>query len=358
MDKHFGSDKTLKKLFNRNNIKVSYSCGKNVKQEIQNNNKKVIQQQRMKDSLPEQEERVCSCPKNKTCPLNGECLKKNIIYKATVSSEGEKDMVYFGQTMTTFKARMSNHLTSFRKAYKRRHCSLATHIWDLKLQSKEWTIEWEKVKECKLYSRESKKCDLCDSEKQEILKRMIEDSSTLLNTKNEFMSPCTHMYTELLSNQDPVTLPQDSNSVDLLQQSEDTTSVTEAPEDSLQVNHDLLHQQGGTSDVSEDLGDCLQLNHAPLHQLEDTRDVPEGAEDRVQLIHDPFHQSGGTNDGSGVPVHQLEAQEDQDGFITQLAQDIENQHLHDFGSLMLTRSQKTRLVMRRLQETRSPFDPG
>ena len=75
---------------------------------------------------------------------------------------------------------------------------------------------WEKVKERKLYSRESKKCDLCDAEKNEILDRMVEDSSTVINTRNEFMRPCTHKYKELLSDQtikhsmnDPLYHPED-----------------------------------------------------------------------------------------------------------------------------------------------------
>ena len=102
------------------------------------------------------------------------------------------------------------------------------------------------------------------------------------------------------------------------------------------------------------------------------------------MTHDPSHQSWGTKDASGVdrePVDQLEAQEDvqghscdpcntagvraeapvsqdQEALKTQVTKDIENQHIHDFGSLMLTRSQKTRLVMRKLEETRSYFDPG
>ena len=38
VEKHFGRNKDLKKIFNKNNIKVSYSCGRNIKQDIQSHN--------------------------------------------------------------------------------------------------------------------------------------------------------------------------------------------------------------------------------------------------------------------------------------------------------------------------------
>ena len=59
IDKHFPKDKTLSKIFNRNTIKVSYSCLPNVKQTISNNNHPLLQLHRMKESS--QESKLCNC---------------------------------------------------------------------------------------------------------------------------------------------------------------------------------------------------------------------------------------------------------------------------------------------------------
>ena len=341
VEKHFSGDKFLRKLFNKNNIKVSYSCGRNVKQEIQGNNKKVLQEHWNNILQPVQEDRMCSCPRNKICPFNGECLRKNLVYKATVSCQGKKDMIYIGQTTTTFKARLSNHTTSFKKAYKRRHCSLATYIWDLKLENKQWQIKWEKVKECKLYSRESKKCDLCDSEKNEILDRMVKDLSTVINTRNEFMTPCTHKSTELLSHQTTVNLANDplnniGEIVVAVQQENRELRQKEVSETSHSQNHDALHQSEGPEAIPTALSDTV-------HQL----DVAEGSQ--------------GSNCGpfthTGVMVHSAMSQH-QSGIIEQVQQDIDIQYLQNMDSQMLTRRQRAMLVREELEKTDGFFDPG
>ena len=64
VEKHFGSDKDLKKLFNRNNVKVSYSCGRNLKQDIQHNIRKNVQQHRQSLGQPSQHDRTGSRPRN------------------------------------------------------------------------------------------------------------------------------------------------------------------------------------------------------------------------------------------------------------------------------------------------------
>ena len=43
------------------------------------------------------EEKKCSCPKGKKCPMGGECLQNNIVYHAEVQEfkyiEGEKNKI-------------------------------------------------------------------------------------------------------------------------------------------------------------------------------------------------------------------------------------------------------------------------
>ena len=55
---------------------------------------------------------MCNCRNNHDCPLQGNCLVQNIIYKASVSSsDGQK--YYIGSTSQSFKKRWSGHKTSF-----------------------------------------------------------------------------------------------------------------------------------------------------------------------------------------------------------------------------------------------------
>ena len=83
IDKHFPKDKKLSKIFNRNTIKVSYSFLPNVKQTISNNNHRLLQLHRMKESS--QDSKLCNCRQKSSCPLDGKCLTKCVVYKATVS---------------------------------------------------------------------------------------------------------------------------------------------------------------------------------------------------------------------------------------------------------------------------------
>ena len=137
VNKHFGEDTVLRKLFNKNNIKVSYSCGPNIQQEIKGHNLKVLRKFREARNDPgELVDRTCNCRVATECPLDNKCLLKNLVYQATVKTEDGSAHSYIGQTTTTFKERWSNHKTSFKKAYKRNFSGLAKFIWDLKLQNK------------------------------------------------------------------------------------------------------------------------------------------------------------------------------------------------------------------------------
>ena len=121
----------LNKIFNRNTVKLSFSCMPNVKTTVEGNSKKIL---RNSKSTAEAE-RKCSCPKNAECPLDGKCLSKDIVYRAKVTSESGKE-TYVGLTATTFKARLANHRASFRAETKRNTTELSKHIWTLKDNNK------------------------------------------------------------------------------------------------------------------------------------------------------------------------------------------------------------------------------
>ena len=106
IDKHFPKDKKLSKIFNRNTIKVSHSCLANVKQTISNKNPRLLQLHRMKESS--QHSKLCNCWHKSSCPLDGKCLTKCVVYKATVTkTTSSYQDTYIRQRENEFKTNRS-----------------------------------------------------------------------------------------------------------------------------------------------------------------------------------------------------------------------------------------------------------
>ena len=73
LDLHFPRNYIYSSIFNRNKIRVSYSCMQNIKSVINNHRMKVL------NNTAEIEE-SCNCRNSNKCPLDGKCLTPNIIY--------------------------------------------------------------------------------------------------------------------------------------------------------------------------------------------------------------------------------------------------------------------------------------
>ena len=71
VDLHFPVNHKLHKIFNRNSIKVSYSCMRNVKSIISSHNHKILQSQRGIST------KTCNCITKTACPLNKQYLLRN-----------------------------------------------------------------------------------------------------------------------------------------------------------------------------------------------------------------------------------------------------------------------------------------
>ena len=104
VDKHFGNNSKLNKIFNRNTLKVSYSCMNNMDQIIKAHNNKIT-------SPSETPDNPCNCKNKQSCPLNGACQATNIVYKAEVidNKDPTNKKTYIGISQPTFKERLSNH---------------------------------------------------------------------------------------------------------------------------------------------------------------------------------------------------------------------------------------------------------
>ena len=104
IDKHFKKE-NMKKVFNRNNCKVSYCCMESVISLISRHNKNVLSRANNKK---EQEISTCNCRDKDFCPLNGKCLQENVVYKATITTQNESKE-YFGSTGGPFKKSIVSH---------------------------------------------------------------------------------------------------------------------------------------------------------------------------------------------------------------------------------------------------------
>ena len=186
IEKCFAPNHKLRKLFNRNNLKLSYSCTPNIKQIIDGHNKKILRQ-----NTPFEEKitpKPCNCRKANNCPLKGECLVNEVVYQATITT-AEGTETYVGLTATEFKTRWRNHQMSFRHDSKRSDTELSKHLWQLKDQKKDFQISWRILAKAKSYSNLTKRCNLCNTEKYY---NLYKPNMATLNKRNELVSTCRH----------------------------------------------------------------------------------------------------------------------------------------------------------------------
>ena len=142
LDSSFPKEHSLHTTFNRNTVKLSYSCLPNVQSKISSHNKKILYNRQDNPSTGVEN---CSCPSSKKswCLLNGRCLDINIIYQATVKNVTDNTYeTYIGLTATSFKDRLGIRKASFRsKEYNQ--TTLSKHLWQLKYDGKFFDITYK-----------------------------------------------------------------------------------------------------------------------------------------------------------------------------------------------------------------------
>ena len=143
--------------------------------------------------LPQKE---CNCRKKEECPLDNNCLSTNLIYNARVTTdEDTTGKNYIGLTEGAFKQRFTQHKLSLQNRKYANSTELSKHIWKLKDNKKNYTINWSTITSASPYNNKSKRCNLCLAEKLHIIKA---DKINLLNKKSELISKC-HQVLLLLS---------------------------------------------------------------------------------------------------------------------------------------------------------------
>ncbi len=129
----------------------------------------------------------CTCRDKKTCPLQEECMTKDIVYKATVTTSNTNSTKhYIGITASTFKERYRNHIKSFNHKRYSNDTELSKYIWKLKDNKQDFDMTLSVLKQSISYTGGSKRCNLCLEEKFCILKD--KNKQNLLNKKSEIVS--------------------------------------------------------------------------------------------------------------------------------------------------------------------------
>ena len=185
LDKHFPRNHRHHKIFNRNNVKVSYSCTKSMKTIITNHNKNIL------GKKPSINKSHCNCRNKEAYPLNGQRQIGEVVYESTLSSNqpNYKEKKYFGIAEESFKGRLYNHSLSFRNDLYKNDTELSKELWKIKMKNYIPEITWRIIRKCLPYNYNSRKCDLCLNEKLEIA---LYKGENLLNKKTELISKCRH----------------------------------------------------------------------------------------------------------------------------------------------------------------------
>ena len=190
IDECFPKSHVLNKIFNRNTVKISYKCMPNMQTVIARHNAKILNSNPGNANFP-----PCNHRQGNVCPLDGKCKTPSIVYKATVTCDNSVE-TYTGLTEPPFQQRFENHKSDFKYQKNRSNTALASHIWTLKDQNKDFRVNFEILKKTRAFNPVNKKCMLCLNEKYSIL---FNPNGATLNKRSEFFNSCRHKRNKLLS---------------------------------------------------------------------------------------------------------------------------------------------------------------
>ena len=163
----------------------------NMRHILKQHNSKFLKQGGEISSTPK-----CNCRDKPSCPLDGHCQQKSVLYRAEVTTNDLKK-VYIGISEPLLKSYIANHQKSFNdKKYEKDTC-LSEYIWALKDQGKDYSIKWSVVKRVGAWNSVKGRCGLCTAEKVEI--NCFKKKNILINKRFDLVSKCRHQNKYLLS---------------------------------------------------------------------------------------------------------------------------------------------------------------
>ena len=73
IERHFSKNDMLGRLFNKNKMKLSYSCLGNIRSKISAHNRRLL-------SDANHDTEICNCQDKERCPIPGGCNIYNVVY--------------------------------------------------------------------------------------------------------------------------------------------------------------------------------------------------------------------------------------------------------------------------------------
>ena len=210
LDRHFPAGSALFRIFNRNYIKLSYSCTNNFDNLVKKHNLKILNKINKNNNINTQNENdsnkinsikntsssaSCNCMNKSNCPLLGKCLTKNVVYLASVICQGHRTKFYVGSSFD-FKDRFYKHTHSF-KYPTASNTTLSNYIWSMRDEHGiDPIIKWEIIRRAPIFKPGARGCKLCSEEKYAIISFDLPED--LLNRRCEILNRCAHRTGSLL----------------------------------------------------------------------------------------------------------------------------------------------------------------
>ena len=108
---------------------------------------------------------------------------------ATISDTTES-FSYIGISEPEVKSRIAKHKNSMKYREHEQDTELSKKFWEMKDNGSDPVLKWEILQFARPYQNGRDNCDLCLSEKLQIIK--FKNNQKLLNKKTEFLSKCRH----------------------------------------------------------------------------------------------------------------------------------------------------------------------
>ena len=133
--------------------------------------------------------------------MPGACNRTGVVYQATVTSEGGRDIQTCVGLGKNFKSRFSKHKASMTKPTPKNSTTLSTHFLKQKNGGHNPEISWKFLESnVPTFNPVTGSCRLCLREKYHI--SFYPEMSTL-NSRSEIFSSCRHKRSVLLAPPDP-----------------------------------------------------------------------------------------------------------------------------------------------------------
>ena len=189
IDRSFPPGHPLRKICNRNTIKLSYRCTPNMGSVISARNSKLLE--------PHQPANVngCNCRDKQACPAQGNCQAKSVIYRTTLTEQCGRINTYTGLTCNEFKDRWHAHKYSFNHI-EAKQTTLSNYIHQLKEKQVKFDIHWDIIDTAKPFNPVTGTCALCNLEAYYI---NFKRPWATLNKRSEIYASCRHKRRMLLT---------------------------------------------------------------------------------------------------------------------------------------------------------------